>query len=182
MCGALYKNGRTAQAICARWRQSAERYCETEIEKSSEQARNTLARQLDSWQRLLSHVQEAERAIVVKGDKCAPSWSDPIWTRWKPSERKPAGVRLGNYFLRAKLPTGDNASLVVPAILSFPGDRCLLLKIGDTFVAQNQSGPESHASAEADRQQDGARHKRRGRARRIEDIEEDDDDEEEESF
>jgi len=137
-CGmfrALFKAVKTAEAIADRWRKIVQTDFEAEIEKSSEQTRNTLARQLDSWRQLLLRLQDAERVAVVKGDKYAPTWDDPMWKQWKPSEKKPPGIRLGNYFLRANLPTGDYASLSVPAIIPFPGERSLMFITDSRAVA-----------------------------------------------
>ncbi len=127
MCRAFYRTVRTAEAIRERWREGAQAYCEGEIDKSSEQARSILARQLDSWRQSLSRMQRAERAIVLEGDEIAPPWSAPAWTQWKPSDKKALAVRLGNYLLRAELSSGDYAGLSVPAIVPFPGDRCVML-------------------------------------------------------
>jgi hypothetical protein len=174
MCRALYKAIRTAECIRDRWREGAHAYCDSEIGRSAGQARELLARELESWKRSLAEIQRGERAVVTMGNAIAPLWQDSIWQQWKPSGKKPSGVRIGDYFLRTKLPTGDDASVVVPAFVPFPGDRCLLLKTGDNVVANNQSGPEARGDAGTDGQQDAARRKRRGRARRLRDLDGDD--------
>ena len=72
MCRALYRTMRTAERIRDRWREAAGASCEAEIKQSDEITRTILARQLDSWRQLLAPMQQAERALVTKGDKYAP--------------------------------------------------------------------------------------------------------------
>jgi len=177
MCHSLHKAVKTAERIRDRWREAAQAYYDAEVGKSSEQSSQVLARQLESWKHSLSKIQREERAIVSLGNALAPQWQDPVWEQWKPSAKKPSGVRVGNYFLRAKLPSGGNASVVVPAILSFPGDRCLLLKAEDNTIAKSPTAPGSHGNTGSDGQHDSARRKRHRQARRIEDFDDDDDDE-----
>lgn len=185
MCRALYRAIRTAERIRDRWCEGAHAYCDAEIAKSSEQSRAVLARQLEVWRDFLSLLQNEERAAARKGDECAPPWDNAVWTHWKPSERKPSHIRIGNYFLRTTLPTGDDASVIVPAIVAFPGDRCLLLKAGNNVVAKNQNSSEQGNTGkrkpladmteeEKDEWARRVRNKRRERARRWEDLDDDD--------
>lgn len=94
------------------------------------------------WQAAIEQLGGSAEALLAERQRRHPAWSDALWADWTPPTRYASDLPLGSFHralgglanpAKTALPAAAaDAELVVPALLTFPGNANLLVRVPAT--------------------------------------------------